>query len=129
MSERKVVARWESEGGKFFAELYQDEWGFGYTGTNCGGNLGKIHESDALDFMEKRTLGSAGYFHPGKRPMRQMIPAGDTSTGARVADRDNPDHKGTVAEEFGGYTVVVSWDHLGGQRVAHERVRLINFTA
>jgi hypothetical protein len=44
---RTIVARWESRGGKCFRELYRDEYGYGYTGDDCGGFLGKM-ESDAV---------------------------------------------------------------------------------
>ena len=79
MSERTVVARWESDGGKYYAELYRDQWGFGFTGSNSGGSLGRgvTEEADAVAWMEARTASwttsrHGGYFHPGKRPMRHV---------------------------------------------------------
>lgn len=76
MTERTVIARWESEGGKYYAELYHDQWGYGFTGTNSGGSIGNVTEAEALAWMAERTTSwtqsrHGGYFHPGKRPMRR----------------------------------------------------------
>lgn len=76
MSEHTVIARWESDGGKYYAELYADQWGYGFNGTNSSGTIGKVTETEALAWMEERTASwtqsrHGGYFHPGKRPMRR----------------------------------------------------------
>lgn len=79
MTDRTLIARWESDGGKYFAELYADQWGYGFTGKNSGGNLGRAvtHEADAMAWMEARVAAfpaspTGNYFHPGKRPMRRV---------------------------------------------------------
>lgn len=72
---RTLVGRWESDGGKYWVELYRDQWGYGYDGKGCGGYLGKITEAEALRWIEERTAGGAAFFHPGKRPMSRVTPA------------------------------------------------------
>lgn len=79
MNARTTIARWESDGGKYFAELYRDQWGYGYDGSNSGGSLGRdvTRETDAVAWMEARTTTfpasrTGNYFHPGKRPMRRV---------------------------------------------------------
>lgn len=73
---RTVIGRWESDGGRYWVELYTDQWGYGYDGRSCGGFLGKydsITEEAVIEFMTARIAGNAGFFHPGKRPMRRTI--------------------------------------------------------
>lgn len=80
-SVRTVIARWESDGGKYRVELYRDKWGYGYDGRGCGaGNLGRdvTEEADAVAWMEARTATfpasrTGNFFHPGKRPMRRTV--------------------------------------------------------
>lgn len=76
------VARWESEGGKYFAELYADQSGYSYIGKNNGGSLGKITEAEAIAWMEERVQPfplsrNGSYFHPGKRPMTRVVKTED----------------------------------------------------
>lgn len=53
MNNKRLVARWEVRGGKRFLELYADEWGYTYTGEDCGGNLGAMTgDAGAIDKME-----------------------------------------------------------------------------
>ena len=76
MSQRAVIGRWESDSGKYWVELYSDQWGYGYDGKGCGGFLGKhdtLTEAQAVDRIERDTAGGAGVYHPGKRPMRRTV--------------------------------------------------------
>lgn len=72
----KIIARWESKGGAYFAELYKaDGSGFYYKGSGCGGYLGNdITEQAAINFMVERCAPSAGYFQPdaNKLPMKRV---------------------------------------------------------
>ena len=47
----KLLTRWESRGGKYWFELYvenyNDKPSYFYKGEGCGGNLGTITEKDA----------------------------------------------------------------------------------
>lgn len=73
---RTVIARWESDGGKYWVELYRDKWGHGYDGKGCGGFLGKhdvMTEAQAVERIERDTVGGAGVYHSGKRPMRRTV--------------------------------------------------------
>lgn len=74
--ERTTVARWESDSGKHWVELYSDKWGYGYNGVGCGGFLGKydtITRDQAIARIERDTVGGAAVYHPGKRPMRRTV--------------------------------------------------------
>ena len=79
-SKRVVIGRWESDGGKYWAELYRDAYGYGYQGKNSGGNMGRdvTTDAEAVAWMEARTASfpasrTGNYFHPGKRPMRRTV--------------------------------------------------------
>lgn len=71
--ERTMIGRWESEGGRYWVELYRDQNGYSYDGKGCGGSLGNgvTDDAAAVSWIEQRTAGSAGHFHPGKRPMQR----------------------------------------------------------
>jgi hypothetical protein len=76
MDTRTTVGRWESDGGKYWVELYRDRWGYGYDAKGSGGFIGKhenVSESDAVDYITARTAGGVGYFHSGKRPMLRTV--------------------------------------------------------
>ena len=71
MTER--IARWESPRGKHWVELYRHNDGsFGYTGPDCGGNLGRITLEKAMEIMAQRTAEGAYLFCPGKSAMVQV---------------------------------------------------------
>jgi hypothetical protein len=71
MTER--IARWESPRGKHWVELYQHTDGcFGYTGNQCGGNLGRITLEAAMNYMAERTAEGAYFFCSGKTAMVQV---------------------------------------------------------
>jgi hypothetical protein len=77
---RTIIGRWESEGGRYWVELYREPGGYTYDGKGCGGSLGNeiTAEVDAVKWIEDRTASctesrTGGYFHPGKRPMRRTI--------------------------------------------------------
>jgi hypothetical protein len=68
-----VVARWESRGGKHWAELHDNGDGsFSYRGNGCGGCLGCMTQAQALAELERRVLD--GYFLPdvAKTQMRRV---------------------------------------------------------
>jgi hypothetical protein len=70
---RETIARWESTGGRYWVELYRDQWGYGYDGKGCGGNFGKdASESEVMAFMDRNTAGGAGFFHPGTTAMKRV---------------------------------------------------------
>lgn len=73
MSDRVIIGRWESDGGKYWVELYRDAYGYGYDGKGCGGFIGKVTEPEAVEFIASKTVGGAAHFHPGKRPMRRTV--------------------------------------------------------
>jgi hypothetical protein len=72
----KTIARWESRGGAYFAELYKAEGsGYYYKGSGCGGYLGNdVSEEQALAMLEARCAPGAGFFQPdnNKTPMRRV---------------------------------------------------------
>jgi len=37
---KKKIAEWRSGSGKYWLELYQDQWGFTYKTDNGGGSIG-----------------------------------------------------------------------------------------
>jgi hypothetical protein len=79
---KRIIARWESRGGKHWVELYADEHGYGYDGNGCGGDFhprtklcifGSIpasSDSHARALMQAKV--DSGYFLPddAKTPMR-----------------------------------------------------------
>lgn len=76
MDERTIIGRWESDGGKYWVELYRDAYGYGYDGKGCGGFIGKpeaVTEAQAVEFIASKTVGGAAHFHSGKRPMRRTV--------------------------------------------------------
>ena len=73
----RLIARWESKGGAYVAELYKAEGsGFYFRGDGCLGYLGNdITEEQALAYIEARCLPGAGFFQPdsNKTPMRRVV--------------------------------------------------------
>lgn len=52
---RQILATWESRGGKHRVSVYRDEYGHGYTGTDCGGSLGSgLTDAEAVAAIEAR---------------------------------------------------------------------------
>lgn len=51
---KEKIARWQTRGGKYWYELYQDESGFTYRGDNAGGNLGDVSREEAIATIEKK---------------------------------------------------------------------------
>lgn len=52
---KKVIARWESRGGKFWTELYDEgEQGYSYRGDGYGGYMGKIDLEIAIARCEQQ---------------------------------------------------------------------------
>ena len=67
------VARWESRGGKDWVDLFKGEWGYHYSGRDCGGSLGGCITSDAqaVSAMQER-IDQGGYqADANKTPMRR----------------------------------------------------------
>lgn len=55
---KTIIARWEAKGGKRYIELYRDEFGYGYRGDRCGGNLGALAtDADAIAQAEHPVYG------------------------------------------------------------------------
>ncbi len=72
------IARWESKGGRYVAELYKaDGSGFYYNSNNgSGGYLGNdVSEAQAIAMMEQRCAAGTGYFQPdaNKSPLRRVL--------------------------------------------------------
>lgn len=69
-----VLARWESRGGKHFAELHKSVSGYSYTGNGCGGSLGAL-ESDGAAVTVMQTRVDSGYFLPDSAilPMKRVL--------------------------------------------------------
>jgi hypothetical protein len=59
---KRILARWESCGGKHWAELYADEHGYGYEGNGCGGTIPASSDSHARALMQVKV--DSGYFLP-----------------------------------------------------------------
>lgn len=45
---KTILARWESLRGKYWLELYRDEYGLSYRSDNGGGYLGDVTENVAF---------------------------------------------------------------------------------
>lgn len=62
----KVIAQWQSKGGRYIATLYKAEGsGYYYRGEGCSGYFGNdITEERAIALMEERCAIGAGYFQP-----------------------------------------------------------------
>ena len=56
---KKLIARWETRGKRYWYELYQDDFGYSYSGHFCGGNIGNVTEGMALDHMYKKVADDA----------------------------------------------------------------------
>lgn len=78
---KKLIARWESRGGKYYAELFYnpsfklangnvviDAY---YQGNGCGGSVPATSEETAIAWMENRV--ASGYFQAdaNKTPMHR----------------------------------------------------------
>lgn len=68
---RKVVARWESRGGKDWAELQYDESGYWHQGRGCGGFIGSTLEY-AMSVMESRVQEGAYFYCSQKSAMKRV---------------------------------------------------------
>ncbi len=72
-----MIARWESRGGKHYAELYHTATGYGYRGNGCGGSLATVATAataaTAVTIMQARV--DSGYFLPDKAvlPMVRVV--------------------------------------------------------
>lgn len=53
-TERIVVARWKSRGGKYWVELYVTNDGYSYKGAGCGGFFGRVTKDEAVAMIEER---------------------------------------------------------------------------
>lgn len=58
----EVIARWESKSGKYWAELHHDGQAAFYRGPGCGGNLGLVDRTTAIEKLQ--ALVDTGYFLP-----------------------------------------------------------------
>lgn len=53
--DRRMLARWQSRGGKTWICLYADADGYGYTGNDCGGYLGVLpDDATAIAELQRR---------------------------------------------------------------------------
>ena len=72
MSDRNVIARWESVSEKHHVTLHRDQWGHSYDAPGAGGSLGKgLSDEEAIAEMQSRV--DKGYFQPdaNKTPMKR----------------------------------------------------------
>jgi hypothetical protein len=70
--ERVVIARWESQRGKDWIEVYeQSPHGCGYQGRGCGGWMGNVTREEALAFIQQRV--DRGGFCSQKTPMKKVV--------------------------------------------------------
>lgn len=54
MNSDRLIAAWESKGGKYRVELYRDAWGYRYKANGAGGNLGALaNDAAALAAIEQ----------------------------------------------------------------------------
>jgi hypothetical protein len=52
--EKKLIAKWQSKGGRYWLELYQDSTGaYSYRGDNCGGFLGSVRSDVCMTILSK----------------------------------------------------------------------------
>lgn len=58
----RLIARWESRSGKWWAELYHDGTAATYKAVDAGGCLGCLTEHQAIKQMQQRA--DMGYFQP-----------------------------------------------------------------
>lgn len=46
---KQLVARWRSRGGKYWLDLYLDQYGYTYRADDCGGSMGLVTEAAAFE--------------------------------------------------------------------------------
>ena len=70
---KTLIAQWKSKSGKWYADLYQDDYGYGYCGNNCGGSLAAKTEAEAIAEIENRN--AFGWFQPdmNKTPLKRVM--------------------------------------------------------
>lgn len=71
----RVLARWESRGGKDYAELIVSDNGFGWKSKDGMGWFGNESLEGALRIMLDRTAAGANYFCEQKSAMRTTYAA------------------------------------------------------
>jgi hypothetical protein len=70
--ERVVLARWESQRGKDWIEVYEQVgFGFGYQGRGCGGWFGNVTRDEAVSDIQRRV--DQGCFCSQKTPMKKVV--------------------------------------------------------
>jgi hypothetical protein len=68
---RIVLARWESQRGKDWIEVYENPGlGCGYQGRGCGGWMGNVTREEAVADIQRRV--DQGCFCSQKTPMRKV---------------------------------------------------------
>ena len=70
----QVIARWESQRGKYWVELLEfDNGGFCYRASGAGGNLSQHTLTEAVAAVQEKV--DAGYFLPdaAKIPMKKVF--------------------------------------------------------
>ena len=70
----KMLARWESRGGKHWVELHGADGCYSYRGNGCGGSLGRLETIDTAVVVVQAKVNS-GYFLPdsAKLPMKRVF--------------------------------------------------------
>ena len=70
-----VIARWESRGRAYYAELEDRGTYYSYTGNGCGGSLHRsvVTDAHAVAVVQERV--DAGYFLPDRAvmPMKRVV--------------------------------------------------------
>lgn len=70
--QRVVLARWESQRGKDWIEVYeQAPHGCGYQGRGCGGWMGNISREEAIEDIQRRV--DKGVFCRQATPMKRVV--------------------------------------------------------
>lgn len=72
---KHVVARWESQKGKHWLELYRDQMGHTYRQDGGGGNLGGgLSDADAISSLRRGMLGAMFTDHPSTKRVKNPLP-------------------------------------------------------
>ena len=69
----EIIARWESRGGKHYAELHHDGEHAFYRGNGCGGNMGLISCDAAIGELQAKVDSVYCLPDSAKTPMRRVV--------------------------------------------------------
>lgn len=69
--DKQLIARWKSQRGKDWVELWHDEYGYYYRGNTCWGSLGNATLEQAMTFMNRETATGMQVFCSQSSPMKR----------------------------------------------------------